>query len=214
MHSWWKEIDTCSEEVNLIYHKCRGRLESWRLQETRDSLPAAERRCLSGPAHCITHPPMRAPAGKRGVETLLKFQTLKFIWPALNKLLMPEASPSISGWTTQEVSVFDGSGTCPHVLPGSKPLNPPLTCSPPPTLRLVPTLCHLSALAGFLLRFCCSLGKVATLNQRLHRTRVGWGSWSQWGEGRSGRWGPGPTAGASTKLFPDPGSAACLRHAV
>ena len=93
---------------------------------------------------------------------------------------MPEASPSISGWTTQDVSVFDGSGTCPHVLPGSKPLNPPLTCSPPPTLRLVPTLCHLSALAGFLLRFCCSLGKVVTLNQRVHRTRVGQGSWGQW----------------------------------
>ena len=93
---------------------------------------------------------------------------------------MPEASPSISGWTTQDVSVFDGSGTCPHVLPGSKPLNPPLTCSPPPTLRLVPTLCHLSALAGFLLRFCCSLGKVVTLNQRVHRTRVEtWETWVQ-----------------------------------
>ena len=83
---------------------------------------------------------------------------------------MPEASPSISRWTTQDVSVSDGSGTCPHVLPGSKPLNPPLTCPPTPTLRLVPTLCHLSALAGFLLRFCCSLGRVATLNQRVRGT--------------------------------------------
>lgn len=106
MHSWRQEIDTWSGEVNLIYHRCRGRLESWRLQEMRDSLPAAERRCLSGPAHCLSHPPMRAPAGKRGVETLLKFQTLKFIWPALNKLLMPEASPSISGWTTQDVCLW------------------------------------------------------------------------------------------------------------
>ena len=49
---------------------------------------------------------------------------------------MPEASPSISRWTTQDVSVSDGSGTCPHVLPGSKPLNPPLICPPPPDLEV------------------------------------------------------------------------------